>query len=62
LNINADSTASAVGSETSKRAIRGGSSRESASSCRPTSRSDTLTGDVSYFPTGARVVWNVPER
>ena len=62
LNINADGTASAVGSETSKRAIRGGGSKESASSCRPTSRNGTLTDDVSYFPTGARVVWNVPER
>ena len=59
LNINADGTSSAVGSETSKRAVRGGGIRQSASECRPTSRYGTATDDISYFPTGVRVVSNI---
>jgi len=59
LNINADGTSSAVGSETSKRAVRGGGIRQSASECRPTSRYGTVTDDASYFPTGVRVISNI---
>ena len=62
LNINADGASSIDGSETSKRVVRGGGCRQNASDCRPTSRQSTLTDDVSYFPTGARIVWNVPEQ
>jgi formylglycine-generating enzyme required for sulfatase activity len=59
LNINADGTSSAVGSETSKRAVRGGGIQEEASKCRPTSRAGNATDDAGNFPTAVRVVSNI---